>query len=438
VQAFFLPHQPNRRAMVQKRHFFHTPGFDPFDVTVQYRRCARELALFSATWNMTTSISPLRETSDSREPCKGDWTVTTRAPGWQVNTDYEYLDWSDIVRSEIRRPWIRRLWEGAATFADIIGSGTAARYFKANWRYAIFFLVPFIDVILFAVFAAAAGVVAATALPSISAGAISGLAGGLAGALLAAGIFAFLLRWLGERWRIGQGVADWIFAREYMLGGRPDMEARIEAFADRLIACARRGDVDEIVVCGHSLGAIIVVDVVSRAFARDPDLGRHGPQLCLLTIGATIPKLALHPRGEWLRAKARRLADEPSLSWAEYQARDDIISFHKFDPVRLRRADDGNQAGSPVIRRVQIHQMLSRKTFRRFRFNYMRLHYQFVMANEVRTVYDHFMLMCGPAPFRRMIREPNGPVDLYSEDGSLRQSDPDPDGWASATQHGKT
>jgi hypothetical protein len=48
----------------------------------------------------------------------------------------------------------------------------------------------------------------------------------------------------------------------------------------------------------------------------------------------------------------------------------------------------------------------------------MRLHYQFVMANERRTVYDYFMLMCGPAPFRRTIVEPKGVDGLYRQDGS--------------------
>ena len=128
------------------------------------------------------------------------------------------------------------------------------------------------------------------------------------------------------------------------------------------------------------------------------------------------------PRGAWLRDKTRRLAAEPSLAWAEYQARDDIISFHKFDPVKLVRFKDVNAPGGPVIRRVQIHEMLSEETHRRFRFNYMRLHYQFVMANERRALYDYFMLMCGPVPFAAIIVQPNGPDDLYAADGSLRDT----------------
>jgi hypothetical protein len=196
------------------------------------------------------------------------------------------------------------------------------------------------------------------------------------------------------------------------------MNARIEAFAARVVACARRGDVQEIVIAGHSLGATVAVDVLARAFDRDPALGRHGPTLNLLTIGATIPKLALHPRGAWLRESVRRLAAEPSLTWAEYQARDDFISFHKFDPVKLTRVDDITEPGGPIIRRVQIHQMLSAPTLRRLRFSYMRLHYQFVMANERRAAYDYFMLMCGPAQFRRTVTQANGPADLYDADGA--------------------
>jgi hypothetical protein len=424
--------------MVRKRHFFHVSGFDPYDLTALHRRFVREAAVFATTWNVTAAVSPLREsgaaavslrvptaqTETARSPIEDDrdghWTVTASAPGWQVRACYEQLDWSDIVRAELARPVLRRLWDGAVTFADLIATGTAWRYFAANWRYGMFFLVPFLDVVLFAVMAVVAGWVAASATRSM----LGGLASGLAGALLGGAAFALMLRFPGERWRIHQGLADWIFARDYMLGRRPDMTARIEAFAARLISCARRGDSDEIVIAGHSLGATIAIDALAIALMRDPDLGRHGPRISILTIGATIPKLALHPKGAWLRAQVNRVAAEPSFTWAEYQARDDIISFHKFDPVRLRRFKDVNAPGGPIIRRVQIHEMVKPETLSRIRFNFMRLHYQFVMANERRTAYDYFMLMCGPAPFRQTVESPNGPADLYAADGSLRSARP--------------
>jgi pimeloyl-ACP methyl ester carboxylesterase len=395
--------------MVYKRHFFHAPGFDPYDPASQHRRFVRETGRFQATWNVSAAVSELRDPSAG----EGHWTVTTAAPGWKVETSYEILDWHDIVRADLDSSGTSRLWNGLVTFVDFIVSGAVRRYFAANWRYAMFFFVPFVDVILFAAVAIAAGWIA---------GALLGYSalGGAAALAIAVLSFGLLMRWPGERWRVGHGLADWVFARDYMLRRRPDVEARVEAFADRLLARVRRGGVDEIIIAGHSLGATIVIDMLARALARDPDLGRHGPKLGVLTIGATIPKLALHPGGGWVREAARRVAAEPSLPWAEFQARDDVISFHKFHPVQLTRFNDVNDASPPVIRRVQIHEMLSEAALRRYRFDFMRLHYQFVMANERRALYDYFMLICGPAPFWKTVNEPNGPDDLYAADGSLR------------------
>jgi hypothetical protein len=395
--------------MVHRRYFFHAPGFDPYDAASQHRRFVREAGRFQSTWSVAAVVSDLRDPSAGQ----GHWTVTTTAPGWKVETCYEILDWHDIVRADLDGPGPIRSWNGLVTFVDFIASGTVGRYFAANWRYAMFFFAPFANVVLCAAIAITAGWFAGAVFESF-------MLRGVATLAVAVLSFRLLMRWPGEPWRVVQGIADWIFARDYMLRRRPDVDARVEAFADRLLACVRRADVDEIIIAGHSLGATIVVDMLARALARDPDLGRHGPKLGVLTIGATIPKLALHPAGGWLREAARRIAAEPSLPWAEYQARDDVISFHKFHPVELTRFNDVNDASPPVIRRVQIHEMLSEAAFRRYRFNFMRLHYQFVMANERRALYDYFMLICGPAPFWQTVNQANGPVDLYAADGSLR------------------
>jgi len=397
--------------MVRKRYFFHAPGFDPHDAATQYRRYVREAARFATTWNVAVQVSALQQNGafDSR------WTVTTQAPGWQVVTEFALLDWSDIVRAELARPTARTLYGGLAAFADLVRSGTAWRYFSANWRYGMFFLVPFLNLFLFA----AVAILAAFYAGGAAASALESAVGGVAAAVAAAvPVFLALMRWPGERWRVGQALADWIFARDYMLERHPGIDARIDDFVARIAACARRADAEEIIIAGHSLGATVAVDALVRAFDRDPALAHRGPKLSLLTIGATIPKLALHPCGAWLRGQTRRLAAEPSLTWAEYQARDDFISFHRFDPVRLAHVDDIRREDGPIIHRVQIHRMLSEKTRRRFRFNYMRLHYQFVMANERRSPYDYFMLMCGPAPFRRTVTAPDGPAGIYGADGS--------------------
>ena len=49
----------------------------------------------------------------------------------------------------------------------------------------------------------------------------------------------------------------------------------------------------------------------------------------------------------------------------------------------------------------------------------MRLHYQFVKANERRTTYDYFMMVCGPIPFARSTLNPSGHVEAIAPDGAL-------------------
>ena len=111
-------------------------------------------------------------------------------------------------------------------------------------------------------------------------------------------------------------------------------------------------------------------------------LAGAAPAVCVLTIGATIPKFALHPRAQAIRRRIAEVAAEPSIAWTEYQSRADTISFYKFDPVSLRRIADDRLDGKPVIRRVQIHDMLLPETFARCRTHVLRLHYRSVMAND--------------------------------------------------------
>ena len=121
---------------------------------------------------------------------------------------------------------------------------------------------------------------------------------------------------------------------------------------------------------------------------------------------------------ERLRRAAARIAAEPSIAWAEYQARVDIISFYTCNPATLARTDE-QLSGQPVIRHVQIDQMLTPETYARHRRRYMRLHYQPVMANEKRAPYDYFMMACGPALFRSWTVSPTGLLDFVRADGSF-------------------
>ena len=397
--------------MIRRRHVYHVAGYDPIDAGAQYRRFARQLDVFRRTWNVEASLSALEQ---SKEQSRAWWTVSARGANWQVEAGHEALLWDDIVRGDFTRPFLVRLLVAARAYLDFIVTGTMFRYIIANQRYTGFFLFPILSVVLFA----AGGWLVAHLVTALLG--LQGLGAAAVGVPVGIAVFLVLLRWPGRRWRVQQLLDDWICAYDYIHGRRPDVDARLDRFAETLLARVREAAVDEIVVVGHSLGAMLVLDVLVRALARDADFGRRGVTICALTIGATIPKFALHPRAQGLRSKIARIVAEPSIAWTEYQSRADAISFYKFDPVSLRHIPDDRLDGKPVIRRVQIHDMLLPETFARARRSVLRLHYRSVMANDRRAPYDYFLMVCGPAPFLEWTTSPVGLLDFVAADGTYR------------------
>jgi pimeloyl-ACP methyl ester carboxylesterase len=395
--------------MISTRHVFFLAGYDPIDLSSQHKRFRREVAKFEKTWSISANVSDTEAAESGAR-----WSVTTRGPGWTTSTVFEPLDWHDVVAADLARPAIPRLFDGFVAFLDFLFSGAAARYFTASWRYGLFFLMPFFYLLMFA----AVGIGAGVALASLAkAGMFAGVAITVVVALI---VFALLRIWPGRRWRIDQALADWIFARDFMLGRRKDVEQRLDGFAQRIVAAARANSADEILIVGHSLGATMAVEVIARALDQDPALASHGPVVSLLTVGATIPKIALHPAGIQLRAGMARIAAEPGIFWTEYQARRDPISFYKYDPAALHAFQSNAKGQKPHICLVGLKDMLAPETFAHHKLNHMRLHYQFVMANERRALYDYFMLLLGPAPFEYLSTIPGGALDGYGEDGSYR------------------
>jgi hypothetical protein len=245
--------------MVTRRHVYHVAGYDPIDAGAQYRRFTRQLEVFRRTWNVDATSSGLEQpAAESR----AWWTVKARAGDWQVEAVHEVLLWDDIVRGDFKRALPARLLDAARVYLDYIATGTMFRYIAANPRYAIFFLFPVLALVLFA----AAGWIVARLLTAwiglAGAGAVAvGLIAGIA-------VFYVLLQWPGRRWRVEQLLDDWICAHDYLHGRRADIDARLDRFAETLLAQVRAAEVDEIVLVGHSLGAMLVLDILVRALAR--------------------------------------------------------------------------------------------------------------------------------------------------------------------------
>lgn len=405
--------QPSSGRERGRRLVLFLPGHDPTDMDYHHGRFANQAGRFAALWSLGVDVSARRDDGQQRF---ARWDVETHGPNWAQRTDYRVLRWEDIIVELDERPDPVRLWRGFGGLFDFLAGGAALRYFPANLRYGFFFFFPFLIVGLFA----GAGVLAGWVVDALLAGLLPAPLPALAG--LAAGIATFfaLFHRPGRDWRLHQALDDWDLARDYLHDRTPFLDRRLDEFAEVLVEAVRTGGYDEVILVGHSLGATLMLGVLDRALDREPALASGSTRLAFLTCGATIPKLALHRRGDKVRRQAKRVANTPGLSWVEYQARHDAINFYRFHPVSLRDLDFGvTTDGQPLLRDANIKQMLTQEKLDKLRWHAMRIHYQFLLANEQKAPYDYFMFVLGPLPFAELSSRPEGPLGRFAPDGSL-------------------
>jgi hypothetical protein len=219
-------------------------------------------------------------------------------------------------------------------------------------------------------------------------------------------------RWL----HLGDLFDDWIFSREYIRSGSSMIEQRLDRLAAGIVAAASGSDVDEILVIGHSLGAVIGVDLLNRALRLDPAVGASKIPVTFITIGSSILKIGLHRGATRFREAVERVARARGIFWGDYQARIDMLNFYNTYPMAEMALTTENE---PVVKLVEIGRMLEHAMYRRIRLNFYRLHGQFISGNDRRAVYDYFMLVCGPVSAKSQTLAQDGAVSMFGDDGAL-------------------
>jgi hypothetical protein len=394
--------------LIRRRHVFYVEGYDSRGAEGYHRLFGRELARFVATWGAEASLSELAV--DSHDIAH--WTIETTGANWRTSTRYEFVRFEHVVNAAARRPLWRQIPRTLQWTYDDLVSGALLRTVRAAWRFAMHLILLQAPLLAWLVVTIAAGWGAALAIERATGAPLPiALVGGAA---ICAVLFA-ALRLLVDRSLMLQVANGWPLMRDFARGRPTGYEQPVEAFAARLVAAARAGEADEILVVGHSAGGLTAPIVVTRALELDPDLGRHGPRVTLITVGSLLPAFALHPAAERMRAAVRRLAVEPAVRWVDCQARKDIMNFWDFDPVGGVGVEVGPERINPIIWPLRLRDMLTDAAYDRLRGSQFRMHYQYVMANDQRAPYDYFLLVCGPVPATEWAAHPDAVAKSFGE-----------------------
>jgi len=400
---------------VQHRHIVYVQGYDPRGLAQYYRMFRTELRKFGRLYQLNATISRPQVAPDGET---ASWTIETKASDWQTRTRYDFLRWEDLIQRDLAEPIWRTVFHAIWIYWRLVFSGTFARFWKANWRFATFITYPHFLLLIEAVCALGIAFAFAKGLEAVGIPDPFSIA---AAAALFLATLGTVLKYTENATYLLYLLSDTIWTWEFSHRQRSEWDERIDRFARYLVKAARQSEAEEIVVVGHSSGSFLGAEIVARALKLDPSLGRHGPRVVLLTIGGNFPIVGFHAASQDFRDHLRLLAVEPSIDWIDCQSRKDVMNFFPFDPIAGHGIDVGAARRNPTIVPVRFREIIKPDHYKLFRWKFFRVHFQFVMANELPHAYDFFMIVCGPIPLSERMARPKAALTFATGDAAARE-----------------
>ena len=378
---------------VTKRHVFYIPGYDPIHPR-RYRELYRkEGAEQARVSGYEIVLSP------GKGGARYGWHVDASIGTHPVETDFEVLVWSDIVRDSMEQGIGATYVQLIRTAWTYIASGALGRLMRlrkgpviAALYPVVFLLVQLVLAILIASIIVWGGKTLLTPILGVV-GHMLALAVGLAAAY-------GLLNWFkskDNKFFAYYLMHDYAYSAQSKGENPPELEARMAEFTAE-IAQALREDVDEVLVVGHSSGAHLGVSILSDLI-RQGLVPETGPALSFLTLGQVVPMVSFLPRAHRLRADLQFLSERHELTWIDVTAPGDGCAFALCDPVAVSGVARAAKRW-PLVFSAAFTQTLSPERWNTLKRRYFRLHFQYLCAFDRPGDYDYFQITAGPVTLK--------------------------------------
>jgi hypothetical protein len=365
-------------AAVKRRHVFYLSGFDPRG-PLHYHRLYRDESRKQAAVNGLTVTTDKRRTIDEVESC---WTVTANG----VTTTYSFLRYEDIIRQHwpaSALPMFVAILKYSWCFAR---KGVFAMILRNAWPTFIAVIYPLLVVAL-SVLAAALLWIAVAVLLNPFTGALAWL---LAAPLLGLPLLLYgpLEQTFNAFW-LARSCAFLVSRSRSEVAG---IEERCDVFARRVADAVRREGNDEVLVIGHSVGTHLAVTVAARAIEQMDE----GSCIRLLTLGQSVAMTPDGPAARQYRADLLAVATSPKVKWIDVTSAIDGSCIPLTDPLATSGvARPPGAALQPKLVSARFNAMFSPEAYALIRRDYLRVHFQYLMASEMPGDYDYMLITAG-------------------------------------------
>ena len=372
------------RVRTRRVHYFS--GFDPRGAG-HYHRLYREESQKQSSHNGAQigigTRSKLNEIVSA-------WRVDADWSGQQTHTDYQFMHWDDLVRTNWQRNAVRLWMSGLWPYLQLLTCGAWLRIWKIAKPVAISGAFPMVLFVL--------SVVAASVAWLMAGAAFFGLGFGWLLSIIVGGISAAVTMWgglllsekLGGQWLL----RTFLFVYEWGRGNHPQLEQRFKSFVQHIIDEQTTNPVDEVLLVGHSIGTMVAVEVASRLSSEFGSNNQDGA-IRLLTLGQCIPVLSFIPQAKAFREALASMTKMGAIPWTDVTIPPDPLCFYNLDPVKVSGVN-APPSYATQLAIARVFRMFKKETYATLRWNKLRLHFQYLMASELPANYDYFLMTAGP------------------------------------------
>jgi len=367
------------------RRIYYISGFDPRGARF-YHRLFREESKKSGAISGAKIETGKRKVLDS---VITQWQVDSVWDGESYKTDYRFMTWDDVIKHY----WVSNPWElilkSMPMYFSHIKTGLFSKYKQAGIGPFYFSLYPFAFCIVSLLLSFLIGFLIYQICFMLFGEVVLGVSLGIIAA-------CFFIRYAVHS---GEKMGAWWVMQSYFLHSRwmekplPELERRTQDFAERIIQDQIDDPVEEIVLVGHCTGALLTVAVMSKILGMQHDGLKS--KLSVMTLGQSIPYLTYAAPAKHFRKMLQTFAINKSFPWFDMGARADPLCFQQVNPALADGIilDDGNVPCRVVVR---PYNMFSSEKYKTLQKNKLRIHFQYLMAADIKTDFDYFEIVTGP------------------------------------------
>lgn len=397
-----------------KRTVVYIPGYDLRRAETSFQLLKTELGRFLKRQGVAGAFGDFREGADPGG-CSASWTGRIDWPEGRVETRYFQLGWRDLAKRDFRRSWLATVAGAAATFYCYARSGGYWAALRTHWPHALYCLYPPVTFLLYwflglglpAIWAPEILTGLRAALPSSSPAVLAwvGLPAVAVTWMFGIHLLTRLIEPLSYFWYI---VHSWYAVIRMARNDDPEVSARIEEFADRILEIAETcGEEEELLLVAHSAGTFIAIYVLAAILRKKPDFCQSQAGVVFLTLSSAFSYVGGFGAEHGFGKAMATVAGAKGLDWTDIYSPHDILCIGRTDPVAqyAGSAGDGARLKEPRRYSARIPDRMERARHRYLQFRFFQMHFSYFLASIRPDIFDFYQLTLGRLPAKKQLQD---------------------------------